>query len=193
MIAAHPNDVKTCPSGSQANVNPATSSGPAGHQPALDAALDAAAARIATAWYTALRRGQQPAGLHPAATADHVADLARSAVAALAATGLLQLDLPGPPPAAAHLRMAAAGRREYAANLTGARGPLGAAHTALLAQAATLEQAARVVDGDIRPLCGWLPTWRWTPEMLAAVGAQAPAPVAPAAPATADAPVDPGP
>lgn len=62
-----------------------------------------------------------------------------------------------PPPETAPadlLRLAASGRREYAAS--------GGPHTELLeAEAATFEQAARIVEGDLWALQGVLPSWRW--------------------------------
>lgn len=64
------------------------------------------------------------------------------------------------------LRAAAAGRREYAQGCGGTDNTkLQEMHDALLTQAATLDGAARVADGDMGPLYGWLPSWRWTPEM----------------------------
>jgi hypothetical protein len=80
------------------------------------------------------------------------------------------------PDAAELLRAAAAGRRESAARC-GGPGPREAeVREEFLAEAATLEAAARVVDGDLGPLYNWLPSWRWTPEtvtQLAAVSPQA--------------------
>jgi hypothetical protein len=69
------------------------------------------------------------------------------------------------PDGAELLRTAAAGRREYATSLEGATGTLGAQREALLAQAGVLDQAAKVVEGDLGPMYGWLPSWRWTDEM----------------------------
>lgn len=69
------------------------------------------------------------------------------------------------PDAAGLLRAAAAGRREYARGLDGETGVLGRSREDLELQASTLEQAARVVEGDLGPLYGWLPSWRWTDEM----------------------------
>lgn len=71
------------------------------------------------------------------------------------------------PDAAVLLRAAAAGRLEYAtsfqANEENVR--LREMRDALLTEAATLETAARIVEGDYRPLYGLLPTWRWTEQM----------------------------
>lgn len=61
---------------------------------------------------------------------------------------------------AAMLRAAAAGRREYAEN---APDP---SRAVLEQEAATLESAARLADGDMEPMYGWLPAWRWTSEMF---------------------------
>lgn len=67
--------------------------------------------------------------------------------------------LPAAPDPAALLRAAAAGRREYATNAPPEMADV------LQTQAATLDTAAQVVDGDYGPLYGWLPSWRWTPGM----------------------------
>jgi hypothetical protein len=58
------------------------------------------------------------------------------------------------------LRLAAAGRLEYLASC-----PEGSARDVLEAEASTLRHAADVVEGDLRPLYGWLPSWRWTDDM----------------------------
>lgn len=64
------------------------------------------------------------------------------------------------------LRAAAAGRREYAQGCGDTDNTkLQEMHDALLTQAATLDGAARVADGDMNPLYGWLPSWRWTSAM----------------------------
>ncbi|MFG1776630.1 hypothetical protein ACGFIG_09395 [Micromonospora sp. NPDC049048] len=65
-----------------------------------------------------------------------------------------------PPAAADLLRMAAAGRREYARAIPEKAEPLDL-------QAHTLDAAARVVEGDLAPLYDWLPSWQWTGEMNA--------------------------
>lgn len=72
---------------------------------------------------------------------------------------------------AALLRLAAAGRREYTEGLKGSDNPsLIEQNQTLEFQAAMLDQAAAVVDGDLGPLFNWLPSWRWTDEMEAQVG-----------------------
>ncbi len=53
------------------------------------------------------------------------------------------------------LRAAAAGRREYA---NGLEGPM---YKDLMHEAEILEIAARIADGDVSPLYGLLPSWRW--------------------------------
>lgn len=63
------------------------------------------------------------------------------------------------PTTGALLRAAAAGRREYAVGAP----PRIAAD--LTAEADTLETAARIADGDLTPLYGLLPSWRWTAAM----------------------------
>jgi len=65
------------------------------------------------------------------------------------------------------LRAAAAGRLEYLASC-----PNQSARDVLETEASTLRHAADVVEGDLRPLYGWLPSWRWTDEMLAAAKEQ---------------------
>jgi hypothetical protein len=64
------------------------------------------------------------------------------------------------------LRSAAAGRREYADGM-----PRGAAWEPsvelLNMQATTLESAALVAEGNLEPLYNWLPSRRWTDEMMA--------------------------
>lgn len=59
----------------------------------------------------------------------------------------------------ARLETCAAGRREYA------EGAPTDQYAALLAEAAVFDLAARVARGDLGPLYGLLPSWRWTPEM----------------------------
>lgn len=71
---------------------------------------------------------------------------------------------PAPGDLAALLRYAAAGRREYL------RGVPDDMHRLVEVEADTLESAAVVADGRLDPLYGWLPSWRWTPEMDAALG-----------------------
>lgn len=68
---------------------------------------------------------------------------------------------PDTPPAdvAALLRSAADGRREYAA------GAPDRTSAVLLAEASTLDTAARIAAGDYGPLYDLLPSWRWTEEM----------------------------
>lgn len=67
---------------------------------------------------------------------------------------------------AALLRSVAAGRREYAAALAA---PIESwaieQRAALEAEAAAFESAAKIVEGDLGPLYGLLPSWRWTGEM----------------------------
>jgi hypothetical protein len=57
------------------------------------------------------------------------------------------------------LRLAAEGRAEYA------KLQEGPAQAVLLAQAAALQSAADIMEGDDGPLYGLLPSWRWTDEM----------------------------
>lgn len=65
--------------------------------------------------------------------------------------------------AAGRLRMAAAGREEYAKRMEGSDDPsLIKQRETLLLQATTLRHAADVVEGDFGPLYSWLPSWRWT-------------------------------
>ncbi|MER7280517.1 hypothetical protein ABT369_39370 [Dactylosporangium sp. NPDC000244] len=64
--------------------------------------------------------------------------------------------------AAELLRKAAAGRLEYLA-----RCPNQKDRDVLETEASTLRHAADVVEGDLGPLYGWLPAWRWTDEMNA--------------------------
>jgi hypothetical protein len=59
------------------------------------------------------------------------------------------------------LRAMADGRREYAASA-----PDGAREH-LEIEAATLDTAVQVMEGDDGPLYAMLPSWRWTPEMCA--------------------------
>lgn len=67
------------------------------------------------------------------------------------------------PPAAgdlaALLRFAAQGRREYAASAPRA------ARALIEIEAGTLESAAQVAEGQVRPLIAWIPSWRITPAM----------------------------
>ncbi|MDD4866186.1 MAG: hypothetical protein PHQ28_03370 [Mycobacterium sp.] len=65
------------------------------------------------------------------------------------------------------LRKAAEGRREYAKSL---RADMPDHAEMLVLQADTLDQAADIAEGDIRPLYSWLPSWRWTDEMTRALG-----------------------
>jgi hypothetical protein len=69
------------------------------------------------------------------------------------------------------LRRAADGRREYAAGIDENETNLGLREqrTALLTQAATLDSAVKIMEGDDGPLYGLLPSWRWTDEMERAV------------------------
>jgi hypothetical protein len=73
--------------------------------------------------------------------------------------------------AAKLLRACAAGRREYAASIPAdvAKPSLAESRRDLLAEATTLDTAARIVEGDTGPLYDLLPSWRWTPEMHAAL------------------------
>ena len=59
------------------------------------------------------------------------------------------------------LRMAAAGRREYAEGQG-----IQSIKNDLELQAVTLESAARIMEGSLTPLYGLLPSWRWTDEMV---------------------------
>ncbi len=70
--------------------------------------------------------------------------------------------------ALASLSAAAAGRREYAEAIPEdeTNPSLAESRMLLLFEAGVLERAAAVVDGDRRPLYGWLPSWRWTDEMV---------------------------
>ncbi|MGI5247561.1 hypothetical protein [Dactylosporangium sp. CA-139066] len=69
--------------------------------------------------------------------------------------------------AARLLRQAAEGRLEYLASCPDQR-----ARDVLETEASTLRHAADVVEGDLTPLYGWLPSWRWTDEMTAAAREQ---------------------
>lgn len=107
---------------------------------------------LAASWVLSLLRD----GVRPAHVRAALAD-------ALAADGT-----PFPPAevrsdTAQLLRAAAAGRREYAQSCTGQA--LAEMNEALLHDAGVLEFAARVAEGDLGPLYGWLPSWRWTDEM----------------------------
>lgn len=59
---------------------------------------------------------------------------------------------------AAKLRRGAAGRREYAASTPPTA-------EILNQEAVVLDSAAIVAAGDLKPMFGWMPSWRWTPEM----------------------------
>jgi hypothetical protein len=67
---------------------------------------------------------------------------------------------------AATLRAAAEGRREYA-NGYGREPEFDDVVAMLRLQADTLDAAALVAEGNLGPLYGWLPSWRWTDEMVA--------------------------
>jgi hypothetical protein len=56
-------------------------------------------------------------------------------------------------------RQTAAGRREYATNAPESTAAI------LETEACALDAAARLADGDLSPMYGWLPSWRWTEEM----------------------------
>jgi hypothetical protein len=58
------------------------------------------------------------------------------------------------------LREAAAGRREYAVNA-----PMESAE-ALESEARQLETVIRLIQGDMSAMTAWLPSWRWTDEMM---------------------------
>lgn len=67
-------------------------------------------------------------------------------------------DWSAPPPGQTTgdlLRLAAAGRREYAESAPYPD------RTILLGEAEVLESAAKIADGDLAPLYGLLPSWRW--------------------------------
>lgn len=64
---------------------------------------------------------------------------------------------------AAVLRQARDGRLEYATSAPDST------RLVLESEAATLDAAAQVVEGDLDPMFGWLPSWRWTDEMTAQV------------------------
>lgn len=77
------------------------------------------------------------------------------------------------------LTRCANGRREYANNA-----PADMQHI-LNAEAETLDAVARVLSGDHTPLYAWLPSWRWTPDMLAALNHHEPNPHLPPGTTTA--------
>lgn len=80
-------------------------------------------------------------------------------------TGMqLLADIAGPATLARTLRDAAQGRRELAKGIK-ADHPVIADNLNL--QALTLDDAARVADGDLGPLYDWLPPHRWTDDMHA--------------------------
>jgi hypothetical protein len=64
------------------------------------------------------------------------------------------------------LEQAAAGRREYAVNA-----PPDAA-LALESEARQLETVIQLVQGAMSAMTAWLPSWRWTGEMTAAMEVQ---------------------
>lgn len=72
------------------------------------------------------------------------------------------------------LREVAAGRLEYAAGYShNEKNPvLVAQKRSLETEAATLEAAAKIAEGDTGPLYGLLPSWRWSEEMTAALYAK---------------------
>lgn len=76
------------------------------------------------------------------------------------------------------VRCAAEGRREYAAGLgeDEANPALREQRAALLAAAAALESAAKIMEGDNGPLYGLLPSWRWTDEQVCALSTPAASP-----------------
>lgn len=76
------------------------------------------------------------------------------------------------------LRRAAEGRREYSAALREdePNSALSGQRDALLAQAAALESAAKIMEGDNNPLYGLVPSWRWTDEEVRALETPDPAP-----------------
>lgn len=69
----------------------------------------------------------------------------------------------GPAEIVARLETCAAGRREYAENAPDEQ------RAVLLTEAAAFDSAAKIARGDLGPLYGLLPSWRWTPEMHARV------------------------
>lgn len=66
------------------------------------------------------------------------------------------------------LRTVAAGRREYASRGVDLKHERTVGEP-LEAEARLWETAARLVEGDTKPLFDLLPSWRWTPEMHATV------------------------
>ena len=67
----------------------------------------------------------------------------------------------------ADLKRAADGRREYASDLE----PSHWGKKDLLAEADTLDTAAKISDGDPLTMCGLIPSWRWTDQEAAAATA----------------------
>lgn len=65
------------------------------------------------------------------------------------------------------LRQAAEGRLEYLAGCPNQKD-----RDVLETEASTLRHAASVVEGDLNPMYGWLPSWRWSDEMTAAARSQ---------------------
>lgn len=65
-------------------------------------------------------------------------------------------------------RKCAAGRRQLLRSLEGDE-RFRESCDALRLQAHTLDDAARVVEGELSPLYDWLPSWQWTKPMLHAL------------------------
>jgi hypothetical protein len=107
---------------------------------------EAVRAYIAAWWHAGREGNQDEVRVGLAAAAPLIAAQERARIAAL-------------------LRQGRDGRLEYA---TLAPEP---SRLLLESEAATLDAAAQVVEGDLGPLLSWLPSWRWTSEMAARVEA----------------------
>lgn len=68
--------------------------------------------------------------------------------------------------AAEKLRSVAAGRRQYLNRMSTTEGNV-AQYVAIEDECRVMSLAADIVEGDLRPLFGWLPSWLWTDEMNA--------------------------
>lgn len=91
-------------------------------------------------------------------TSDDCVKLDLEAVRAAVSAPVPPVPDAGPPAAAdvpALLRLAASGRRDYAKSAPDDQAAV------LLTQAATMESAARIAEGDRIPLHSYLPSWRW--------------------------------
>jgi hypothetical protein len=73
---------------------------------------------------------------------------------------------------AALLRKVVEGRREYMGSLSENEPNLvlREQRRTLEIEALTLEAAAEIAEGKVEPLYGLLPSWRWSDEMVAALG-----------------------